>query len=233
MEETIKPNHIAIIMDGNRRWAVEKGMDKIDGHKYGAQALENVAKYCNEIGIKYLTVYAFSTENWNRSEKEVSTLMVLLQKMAEKYIAANLQNVKIKVIGDIDTVPGMVKNVIQKLEAKTENNTGLQLNIAFNYGGRMEIIRAAKLIAEEVKEGKLAVEDINEDTISNHLFTAGIPDPDLVIRTSGEVRTSNFLPWQITYSEFLFLDKYWPDFGEEDVDNAIEVFSNRNRRKGK
>ena len=233
MEETIKPNHIAIIMDGNRRWAVEKGMDKIDGHKYGAQALENVAKYCNEIGIKYLTVYAFSTENWNRSEKEVSTLMVLLQKMAEKYIAANLQNVKIKVIGDIDTVPGMVKNVIQKLEAKTENNTGLQLNIAFNYGGRMEITRAAKLIAEEVKEGKLAVEDINEDTISNHLFTAGIPDPDLVIRTSGEVRTSNFLPWQITYSEFLFLDKYWPDFGEKDIDDAIEVFANRNRRKGK
>ncbi len=233
MEETIKPNHIAIIMDGNRRWAVEKGMDKIDGHKYGAQALENVAKYCNDIGIKYLTVYAFSTENWNRSEKEVSTLMVLLQKMAEKYIAANLQNVKIKVIGDIDTVPGMVKNVIQKLEAKTENNTGLQLNIAFNYGGRMEITRAAKLIAEEVKEGKLSVEDINEDTISNHLFTAGIPDPDLVIRTSGEVRTSNFLPWQITYSEFLFLDKYWPDFGEKDIDEAIEVFANRNRRKGK
>lgn len=233
MEETIKPNHIAIIMDGNRRWAVEKGMDKIDGHKYGAQALENVAKYCNEIGIKYLTVYAFSTENWNRSEKEVSTLMVLLQKMAEKYIAANLQNVKIKVIGDIDTVPGMVKNVIKKLEAKTENNTGLQLNIAFNYGGRMEITRAAKLIAEEVKEGKLAVEDINEDTITNHLFTAGIPDPDLVIRTSGEVRTSNFLPWQITYSEFLFLDKYWPDFGEKDIDDAIEVFANRNRRKGK
>ena len=233
MEEIIKPNHIAIIMDGNRRWAIEKGMDKIDGHKYGAQALENVAKYCNEIGIKYLTVYAFSTENWNRSEKEVSTLMVLLQKMAEKYIAANLQNVKIKVIGDIDTVPGMVKNVIQKLEAKTENNTGLQLNIAFNYGGRMEITRAAKLIAEEVKEGKLAVEDINEDTISNHLFTAGIPDPDLVIRTSGEVRTSNFLPWQITYSEFLFLDKYWPDFGEKDIDDAIEVFANRNRRKGK
>lgn len=233
MEETIKPNHIAIIMDGNRRWAVERGMDKIDGHKYGAQALENVAKYCNDIGIKYLTVYAFSTENWNRSEKEVSTLMVLLQKMAEKYIAANLQNVKIKVIGDIDTVPGMVKNVIQKLETKTENNTGLQLNIAFNYGGRMEITRAAKLIAEEVKEGKLSVEDINEDTISNHLFTAGIPDPDLVIRTSGEVRTSNFLPWQITYSEFLFLDKYWPDFGEKDIDEAIEVFANRNRRKGK
>ena len=233
MEEKIIPNHIAIIMDGNRRWAVENGMDKIDGHKYGAQALENTVKYCLKKGIKYLTVYAFSTENRNRSEKEVSTLMFLLQKLAEKYIAANLKEVKIKVIGDIDRVPEVVKNVIRKLEDMTKDNKGIQLNIAFNYGGRLEIVRAAKLIAEEVKEGKLAVEDINDEVFENHLFTAGIPDPDLVIRTSGELRTSNFLPWQITYSEFLFLDKYWPDFGEEDVDNAIEVFSNRNRRKGK
>lgn len=233
MEEKIIPNHIAIIMDGNRRWAVEKGMDKIDGHKYGAQALENTVKVCLEKGIKYITVYAFSTENWNRSEKEVSTLMFLLQKLAEKYIAANLKEVKIKVIGDVENVPGPVKNVIKKLEDMTKDNQGIQLNIAFNYGGRLEIVRAAKLIAEEVKEGKLAVEDINDEVFENHLFTAGIPDPDLVIRTSGELRTSNFLPWQITYSEFLFLDKYWPDFGEEDIDNAIEVYANRNRRKGK
>ena len=191
MEEVInKPEHIAIILDGNRRWAKERGLNKILGHKKGEEVLENIVKYCNKIGLKYLTVYAFSTENWNRTEEEVSYLMDILSSVLDKFI--------------------------KKLDSNVKINT-----------------HACKLISEEVKEGKLNIEDITEDTISNHLYTAGKADPDLVVRTSGELRTSNFLPWQITYSEFLFLDKYWPDFTEEDIDYCIKEYSNRKRRKGK
>ena len=235
MEEKIMPRHIAIIMDGNRRWAKEHNLDGSFGHKKGAEVLETVAKYCNKIGLEALTVYAFSTENWKRTKEEVGAILLLLNMYLDKFLkTADLENIKLRVIGDREkNMPEEIKAKMIKMEEKTKNNTGLKFNIAFNYGGRDEIVKATKKIAEQVKEGSLKIEDINEDTISNNLYTAGLPDPDLLIRTSGELRTSNFLPWQITYSEFMFLDKYWPDFTTDDIDSAIDVYSKRHRRVGK
>ena len=235
MEEKIMPKHIAIIMDGNRRWAKAKNLDGSLGHKKGAEVLETVAKYCNKIGLEALTVYAFSTENWKRTKEEVGAILLLLNMYLDKFLkTADLENIKLRVIGDRDkNMPEEIKAKMIKMEEKTKNNTGLKFNIAFNYGGRDEIVKATQKIAEQVKEGKLKIEDITENTISNNLYTAGLPDPDLLIRTSGELRTSNFLPWQITYSEFMFLDKYWPDFTTEDIDIAINEYSKRHRRVGK
>lgn len=234
MSDGNKLEHLAIIMDGNRRWAKEKSMMTTMGHKRGADVLVDIAKYCNEIGLKYLTVYAFSTENWKRTEEEVGYLMGLLGVYLDKFLnELDMKNIKISFIGNIDVIDSSLSNRIRNLEAKTSNNTGLNLIIAFNYGGRDEIVRACRNIAEEVKDGKLNLEDIDENVFSNHLYTNGKKDPDLVVRTSGEMRTSNFLPWQITYSEFLPLDKYWPDFTRDDVDFCIEEFSKRKIRKGK
>ena len=235
MEDKIMPRHIAIIMDGNRRWAKEHKLDGSFGHKKGAEVLETVAKYCNKIGIEALTVYAFSTENWKRTKEEVGAILLLLNMYLDKFLkTADLENIKLRVIGDREkNMPEEIKTKMIQMEEKTKNNTGLKFNSAFNYGGRDEIVKATQKIAKQVKEGKLNIEDITEDTISNNLYTAGLPDPDLLIRTSGELRTSNFLPWQITYSEFMFLDKYWPDFTTDDIDNAIEEFSKRHRRVGK
>ena len=234
MSDGNKLEHLAIIMDGNRRWAKEKSMMTTMGHKRGADVLVDIAKYCNEIGLKYLTVYAFSTENWKRTEEEVGYLMGLLGVYLDKFLnELDMKNIKISFIGNIDVIDSSLSNRIRNLEAKTSNNTGLNLIIAFNYGGRDEIVRACRNIAEEVKDGKLNLEDIDEDVFSNHLYTKGKKDPDLVVRTSGEMRTSNFLPWQITYSEFLPLDKYWPDFTRDDVNFCIEEFSKRKIRKGK
>lgn len=236
MEEKVMPKHIAIIMDGNRRWAKEKKLQTGLGHKKGAEVLEEISRYCNKIGLKYLTVYAFSTENWKRSKEEVHGIMILLEKYLDHFLkTADLDNIKLRIIGNWDSeeVPEKLRNKMRELQEKTDKNTGLTLNIAFNYGGRKEIVRACKNIAEQVKEGNLNIEDINEEIFSNNLYTQGQDDPDLVIRTSGELRTSNFLPWQITYSEFLFLDKYWPDFTCEDVDKAIFSYENRHRRIGK
>ena len=234
MSDGNKLEHLAIIMDGNRRWAKEKSMMTTMGHKRGADVLVDIAKYCNEIGLKYLTVYAFSTENWKRTEEEVGYLMRLLGVYLDKFLnELDMKNIKISFIGNIDVIDSSLSNRIRNLEAKTSNNTGLNLIIAFNYGGRDEIVRACRNIAEEVKDGKLNLEDIDENVFSNHLYTKGKKDPDLVVRTSGEMRTSNFLPWQITYSEFLPLDKYWPDFTRDDVDFCIEEFSKRKIRKGK
>lgn len=234
MSDGNKLEHLAIIMDGNRRWAKEKSMMTTMGHKRGADVLVDIAKYCNEIGLKYLTVYAFSTENWKRTEEEVGYLMGLLGLYLDKFLnELDMKNIKISFIGNIDVIDSSLSNRIRNLEAKTSNNTGLNLIIAFNYGGRDEIVRACRNIAEEVKDGKLNLEDIDENVFSNHLYTKGKKDPDLVVRTSGEMRTSNFLPWQITYSEFLPLDKYWPDFTRDDVDFCIEEFSKRKIRKGK
>ena len=235
MEDKIMPRHIAIIMDGNRRWAKEHKLDGSFGHKKGAEVLETVAKYCNKIGIEALTVYAFSTENWKRTKEEVGAILLLLNMYLDKFLkTADLENIKLRVIGDREkNMPKEIKTKMIQMEEKTKNNTGLKFNIAFNYGGRDEIVKATQKIAKQVKEGKLNIEDITEDTISNNLYTAGLPDPDLLIRTSGELRTSNFLPWQITYSEFMFLDKYWPDFTTDDIDKAIEEFSKRHRRVGK
>ena len=235
MEDKIMPRHIAIIMDGNRRWAKEHKLDGSFGHKKGAEVLETVAKYCNKIGLEALTVYAFSTENWKRTKEEVGAILLLLNMYLDKFLrTADLENIKLRIIGDRDkNMPEEIKAKMIKMEEKTKNNTGLKFNIAFNYGGRDEIVKATQKIAEQVKEGKLKIEDITENTISNNLYTAGLPDPDLLIRTSGELRTSNFLPWQITYSEFMFLDKYWPDFTTEDIDIAINEYSKRHRRVGK
>ena len=234
MSEENKLEHLAIIMDGNRRWAKEKSMMTTMGHKKGADVLVDTAKYCNEIGLKYLTVYAFSTENWKRTEEEVGYLMGLLGVYLDKFLKElDMENIKINFIGNIDVIDSSLSTRIRNLEEKTANNTGLNLMIAFNYGGRDEIVRACRNIAEKVKNNELNVDDIDENLFSNHLYTSGKKDPDLVVRTSGEMRTSNFLPWQITYSEFLPLDEYWPDFTRDDVDFCIEEFSKRKIRKGK
>jgi len=237
MEEKIDlenlPNHIAIIMDGNRRWAKQKGLTTKDGHKEGSKNLERIAKYCNNIGLKYLTVYAFSTENWKRAQDEVSALMFILKANIDSMLRkSDLENVKIRVIGEKENIPADIQERIDKLVEKTKNNTGLVLNIAFNYGGRAEIVTATKLIAEKVKNGELQIEDITEDTITNTIYTAGQPEPDLLIRTSGELRTSNFLPWQTVYSEYYFTNKYWPEFDEKALVEAIHEFQKRNRRFG-
>ena len=236
MEELNKemlPSHIAIIMDGNRRWAKAKKLTTLDGHTAGADNLEKIAIYLNKIGVGYMTVYAFSTENWKRSKDEVAALMMLLRTRLAKMIEnKDFDNIRIKVIGEKENVPKDVAEGIEKIVEKTKNNTGLTLNIAFNYGGRAELVHATKEIARLVKDEKINVEDICEDTISNMLYTAGQPAPDLMIRTSYELRTSNFLPWQLSYSEFYFTEKHWPDFSEIEMNKAIEEYAKRNRRFG-
>ena len=234
MEEDKKLEHLAIILDGNRRWAKEHGLNSSLGHKKGAEVLENIVKYCNKINMKYLTVYAFSTENWKRTEEEVGYLMILLQTYLDKLLKSlNMDNVKMEFIGNIEGLPEGLQNRIHKIEEKTKNNTGLDFMMAFNYGGRDEIVRATKKISQKVANGEINIEDITEQTITDNLYTAGKKDPDMVIRTSGELRTSNFLPWQITYSELFFMNKYWPDFTETDIDLCVEEFSKRHIRKGK
>lgn len=233
MEKENMPKHIAIIMDGNRRWARQKGLDPKLGHKEGAKTLEKIVRYANKIGLGYITVYAFSTENWKRTEDEVGALMLLLQNYLDDYSKrADTENIKVKVLGDISALPEGMQKSINKCMERTKNNTGVTFNIALNYGGRDEIVKAVKKISEQVKEGKINIEDINEQLISDNLYTAGEPDPDLLIRTSGELRTSNFLPWQIVYSEFVFIEKNWPDFDEKDLDEAIEIYQKRNRKFG-
>ena len=227
------PKHIAIIMDGNRRWARAKGIPINMGHKEGAKTLEKVVRYANKIGLEYITVYAFSTENWKRAEDEVSALMFLMQSYLDDYSKrADTENIKVQFLGDIEALSDKMKKSIYKCIERTKNNTGVVFNIALNYGGRAEIIEAVKNIAQEVKEDKLKPEDITEQLISNKLYTAGQPDPDLLIRTSGELRLSNFLPWQSVYSEFLFVEKNWPDFNEQDLDNAILEYQKRTRKFG-
>ncbi len=232
-DKNYMPKHIAIIMDGNRRWAKAKGKPASFGHKEGAKTLEKIVRYANKIGLEYITVYAFSTENWKRAEDEVKALMLLLQSYLDDYSKrADTENIRVKILGDISALSeGMQKSIINCME-RTKNNTGVTFNIALNYGGRNEILKAVKEIANQVKEGKIDVEDINEETISAHLYTKNEPDPDLVIRTSGELRLSNFLPWQSVYAELLFIQKNWPDFEEEDLDKAIIEYQKRTRKFG-
>ena len=227
------PRHIAIIMDGNRRWAKAQGKPASFGHKAGAKTLEKIVRYANKIGLEYITVYAFSTENWKRTEEEVKALMTLLQSYLDDYSKrADTENIRVKILGDISALaPGMQKSIYNCME-RTKDNTGVTFNIALNYGGRDELLKAVKNIAQEVKEGKIDIQDISEEMVSNNLYTKSQPDPDLLIRTSGELRLSNFLPWQLVYSEFLFIDKNWPDFTEEDLDNAIVEYEKRTRKFG-
>jgi len=227
------PQHIAIIMDGNRRWAKVKGVQTSEGHKAGAEKLEEIAKYCNELGVKYLTVYAFSTENWKRSKEEVSALMILLKNYLKKFSkSANKENIKINILGDIEVLDNGLKKSVKEAIERTKNCTGLTLNIAFNYGGRAEIVYSMKKIASKIVNKEIDIEDINEDLITQNLYTENQPDPDLLIRPGGELRISNFLPWQLVYSEFYFTDKYWPDFNKEDLLDSIKVFNRRIRKFG-
>ncbi len=227
------PRHIAIILDGNRRWARERGKPASFGHKEGAKTLEKIVRYANKIGLEYITVYAFSTENWKRAEDEVKALMLLLQNYLDEYSKrADTENIKVKILGDISVLSEGMQKSIKKCMERTKDNTGVTFNIALNYGGRDEIVKAIKQISKQVKEGKINEEDITEQMVSDNLYTKGEPDPDLLIRTSGEIRLSNFLPWQLVYSEFLFIDKNWPDFEEKDLDEAIIEYQKRTRKFG-
>lgn len=232
-ENQIMPKHIAIIMDGNRRWAKGKMLPVKLGHKQGAETLKKVVRHANKIGLEYITVYAFSTENWKRSKEEVDSLMSLLENYLDDFAKeADTENIVIRVLGDLTALSESLQDSIKRTIERTKNNTGTIFNIALNYGGRNEIVNAVREISKEVQTGNLKIEDIDENIISEHLYTKKDPDPDLLIRTSGELRLSGFLPWQTLYSEFIFLEKLWPDFTTEDLDNAIEVFKKRNRKFG-
>lgn len=227
------PLHIAIIMDGNGRWAKKRGLSRNFGHREGANTLRRIAKFSNKIGIKYLTVYAFSTENWKRPKSEVDTLMDLLLtnlKNAEREIGGD--NVRIRVIGDVRGLSDEIQNEILRVTKLTQSNDGLNLTYAINYGSKDEIVHAVKEIALDIKKDKLKIGDINEQLFSNRLYTSDLPNPDLLIRTSGERRLSNYLLWQCAYTEFWFTDVLWPDFTERHLMEAIDDYKNRNRRFG-
>ena len=233
MEKENLPKHIAIIMDGNRRWAKAKGLPVSFGHKEGAKTLEKIVRYANKIGIKYITVYAFSTENWKRTTEEVSALMNLFLSYLEDYSKrADSENIKVNIIGKREGLSKKMQELITKCMERTKNNTGIVFNIALNYGGRDELVYAMKNILKQIQDGNLNQEEITEQTISDNLYTKNQPDPDLLIRTSGEERLSNFLPWQLAYTEFLFVEKNWPDFNEKDLDEAIKIYQKRNRKFG-
>lgn len=226
------PNHIAIILDGNGRWAKKRGMPRSFGHVKGCENLEDICEVAKELGVKYLTVYAFSTENWKRSKEEVDGLMKLFQNYLKKCIKISQKNnMRVKVIGDITAFDSDIQESIEKLEDFSKDFTDLHFQIALNYGSRDEITRAVNRMLEDQKAGKLET-PVSEDTISDYLDTAGIPDPDLMIRTSGELRLSNYLLWQLAYSEFYFTDVPWPDFKKEELVKAIEKYNERDRRYG-
>ena len=227
------PQHIAIILDGNGRWAKAKGMPRNYGHAQGSKSVERICEEAWRMGIKYLTVYAFSTENWNRPDSEVAALMKLLRNYMKTCLKTAAKNdMKIRVIGDIDPLDDDIKNRIRELEAATVDNGGLNFTIALNYGSRDELTRAARKMAKDCEEGKLKAEDIDESVFESYLDTHDIPDPDLMIRTSGEQRLSNYLLWQLAYSEFYFTDVPWPDFTKEELVKAIEEYNHRHRRFG-
>ena len=227
------PEHIAIIMDGNRRWAKKRNLPIKLGHREGAKTLEKIVRHAKKIGIKYLTVYAFSTENWKRSKDEVDALMELLQRYLDDFAKkADTENIKVVVLGDSEPFNESLRKSINEAMERTKENTGIIFNICLNYGGRDELVKATKKIASKIKNGEIGIDDITEETISENLYTKNITDPDLMIRTSGEIRTSGFLIWQLAYTEFIFLEKYWPDFDEDDLENCIEIYQKRNRKFG-
>lgn len=233
MTQNILPKHVAIIMDGNGRWAKQKNYPRIRGHMAGINVIKKTVRLAAKLDIKILTLYAFSKENWRRPKSEVSGLMRLLKMYLQREIdIINKENIRLNVIGDIDGMPQDVQNILRRAMHDTRTNTGLLLNLALNYGARSEIIQAAKKIAEGYKHGRITLEEINEDSFSGYLYTAGLPDPDLLIRTSGEMRISNFLLWQCSYSEFYFVKKLWPDFNEDDFKKAIAEYQKRHRRFG-
>ena len=227
------PRHLGIIMDGNGRWAKKRGLPRSAGHTAGASNFRKITRYCSNIGISYLTVYAFSTENWKRPADEVQGLMKLFQQYLEEALRDFLnENICVRFIGDVSVFSESLRELIARVERLSAEKTGMVLNIAMNYGGRAEITHAVRLLAQKVKNGTLQPEEITEEQISSLLYTGGQPDPDLVLRPSGEYRISNFLLWQSAYTEYIIMDKLWPDFTTHDLDSALEEFSNRNRRFG-
>lgn len=236
IDKGLLPEHIGIIMDGNGRWAKRRGQKRTYGHKKGSEAFKNITEYCGKIGIKYLTVYAFSTENWKRPPEEVSAILNLLREYLDELFSKVKQgewaDCKINIIGDISRLDDDIREKIAKGMEMTKDNNGICVNIALNYGGRDEITAAAKMAAQDVLSQKIGIDDITEEYFETKLYTAGQPDPDLIIRPSGEMRLSNFLVWQAAYSEFVFMNVLWPDFSPKHLNTAIKEFVKRNRRFG-
>lgn len=233
IDSEMLPKHVGIIMDGNRRWAKQHHLPVAVGHSKGAENFKNLAIYCNNIGLQNMTIYAFSTENWKRSESEISALMLLFKRYVNDVLHKfKDENIKIKFIGDTSRFSKDIREGIYDVETKTASKTGLRVNIAMNYGSRAEIIGAAQEIVQAALDGNLKPEEITEDIFSRHLYTKNVPDPDLIIRTAGEQRLSNFLLWQAAYSEFYFSDVLWPDFDEKEFDKAIEEYLKRTRKFG-
>lgn len=227
------PTHVAIIMDGNGRWAKKRNMPRIKGHYEGMQTVKKITKYASKLGVEYLTLYAFSTENWARPKEEVSYLMDLPEKMFSSFMPELMENnVKVEVIGVVEKLPENTRKAVNDAIEQTKNNTGLRLIFALNYGSKDEMLRAIKQITKDVQDNKYSIDEISEEHVSKNLFTSNTPDPDLLIRTSGEQRISNFLLWQIAYSEFLFTKVAWPDFTEEEFYKALLEYQSRDRRFG-
>tara|TARA_B100000949_G_scaffold200174_1_gene187581 strand:- start:59 stop:796 length:738 start_codon:yes stop_codon:yes gene_type:complete len=232
--KAVLPAHVAIIMDGNGRWARERGLPRVEGHRRGAESVRAVLRCASKLGIRHLTLYAFSVENWNRPKEEVDTLMKFLARyLKTEQQEMNQNNVRLRAIGQLDRLPGFVRKQLDATIASLDQNTGTTLNLALSYGARTELVDAARAIAAKAKSGEMAPADIDEQTLSDHLYTAGTPDPDLLIRTSGEMRVSNFMLWQISYAELVVTERLWPDFGEADFRAALEEFAARDRRFGK
>jgi len=235
MDRNNIPRHVAIILDGNGRWAQERGLPRTAGHAVGAEKFRQLSYYCQSIGMNYLTVYAFSTENWKRSEKEVGTIMKILGQYLQIGIDEMLQDqIKMRIFGDVSALSPKLRKLVEKtyeLDEQIETENGFQANLCINYGGRDEIVRAAMRYAQDVKDGK-APEELTEELFSGYMYSAGIPDPELIIRPGGEQRLSNFLLWQCAYSEFYYTDTLWPDFGPEELDKAILAYQQRDRRFG-
>ena len=228
------PKHTAIIMDGNGRWAEQKGMPRIFGHQNGVTAVRKIVKAARKFNIKYLTLFTFSVENWDRPRSEVDTLMgLLVQTLKDEFEDMFKNNIKLNAIGDLDTLPGEVKEELYTIMESTKDNTGMTLTLALNYGGKQEIVKVVKEISEKVKNDVICLDNFDDSVINDHLYTNSLPDVDLLIRTSGEKRISNFLLWQIAYAELYFTDVYWPDFTEENLEKAVVEYQNRERRFGK
>lgn len=233
LDLSLIPQHVAFIMDGNGRWAKRKGLPRLVGHNAGTETLKKIVKESKRLGIRYITFYAFSTENWKRPSDEVDGLMNILVKFIKSEIdEINENNIRINILGDIIKLPSYAKEQVEYALELTQNNTSMDFNIALNYGGRDEILRAVKTVVNEVKAGRIVVDDLNESLFSDYLYTHGMPDPDLLIRTSGELRLSNFMLWQLAYSEFTFEKVLWPDFDELSLQKAIFEYQKRNRRFG-
>ncbi|MCC3306109.1 isoprenyl transferase [Sneathiella sp. HT1-7] len=230
---TIIPEHVAIIMDGNGRWAAKRSLKRLRGHEQGAEAVREALKGCNELGIRYLTLFAFSSENWSRPVEEINHLMGLFRYFFQKEIKALCDaGIRVKFIGNTNKLPQDIQDLIEELKVRTKDNSKLTLTLALSYGSHAEIVGAMKALGEKIKDGEISPEDIDENMVARHLETADLPEPDLLIRTSGEQRLSNFLLWQCAYTEFVFLDVLWPDFRRQELLAAVEEYGSRNRRYG-